>query len=159
MPSTINSFNLIFIRRLTQLVHIFLPLSRLSVNVHHNYRERIYLHPLVLILLLLANEGTLQYIIYLVGLVPSSYYSALGKPPNERDFGAFRWLVLRSFSLIIANALLKSSSDFLSSLLYVQWRMRLVVHLHSFYFTQKRYYHLLNAKQEIEHLSDHSIQT
>ena len=142
-----NSLNYLFLKRFTRLLHVFLPLSRLSLNVHQP-NERIYSHPLVLILLILINEGGLQFVIYYVGLLPKQYYDQLGKSPDKRDIPAFRLLVLRSFGLIISNALLKSVSSLLSSILYVKWRTRLIFYLHSFYFTQKRYYHVLNTTQQ-----------
>jgi ABC-type uncharacterized transport system fused permease/ATPase subunit len=141
------SFNYLFLKRFAHLLHIFLPLSRLSLNVY-NHNERIYLHPLVLILLTLINEGALQFVIYYVGLLPSYYYIELVKPPDKRDFSIILWLIIRSFGLVALNALLKSLSTLLSSLLYVKWRMRLVLYLHSFYFTKQRYYHLSNTTQQ-----------
>jgi len=145
--STKNSFNYLFLKRFARLLHVFLPLSRLSLNVHSD-NERIYSHPLILVLLILINEIALQFVIYFVGLLSSEYFVQLGKSPGERDFVAFRWLVLRSFALVTLNALLKSLSPLLSSLLYVKWRMSLVFYLHSFYFTQRRYYHLSNTTQQ-----------
>lgn len=140
-----NGFNLLFFKRSLRLFHVFLPLSRLSID---QYRESLLLHPLTLVIAGLLNEGALQYIIYLVGLLPSKYYTELGKPVDTRNQSSFRWLVLRSFCLVILNALLKSLSTFLSSLLYVKWRLRLVVYLHSFYLTKQRFYHLLNTTHE-----------
>jgi ABC-type uncharacterized transport system fused permease/ATPase subunit len=142
-----NSLNYLFLKRFVRLLHVFLPLSRLSLNVHHP-NERIYSHPLILILLTLINESGLQFVIYYVGLLPKQYYDQLGKAPDKRDFPAFRWLIVRSFALIALNALLKSLSILLSSILYVKWRKRLVFYLHSFYFTQKRYYHVSNTTQQ-----------
>lgn len=145
--STKNSFNYLFLKRFAHLFHVFVPLTRLSLNAH-NYNERIYSHPLILILLILINEAILQYIIYLVGLLPSQYYFELSKPADKRDSVLFRWLVIRSFGYVALNAFLKSLSTFLASLLYVKWRVRLVLYLHSFYFTQNRYYHLSNTTQQ-----------
>ncbi|CAF1297455.1 unnamed protein product [Rotaria sordida] len=151
--STTNSFNYLFLKRLVHLFHVFLPFSRLSLNVY-NHNEPIYTHPLILILLILINEIGLQFIIYLVGLLPSQYYVELSKTPDKRDFVIFRWLVIRSFGYVALNAFLISLSVFLSSLLYVKWRMRLVSYLHSFYFTQQRYYHLLNTTQQNQNRND-----
>ncbi|CAF1117364.1 unnamed protein product, partial [Rotaria magnacalcarata] len=131
--STTNSFNYLCIKRFAHLLHVFVPFSRLSLNVH-NHNERIYTHPLILLLLILINETGLQFVIYLAGLLPSQYYVELIKAPDKRDFSVFRC--------------------FLSSILYVQWRMRLVVYLHSFYFTQQRYYHLSNATQQNQNRGD-----
>lgn len=147
-----NSFNYLFIKRIAHLLHIFLPFSRLSSN---SYKEGIYAHPLVLICLLLANEIGLQFVIYFVGLLPSQFYVELSKAPGQRNFPLFRWLVLRSFGLVILNAFLKSLSTFFSSMLYVKWRMRLVLYLHSIYFTKQRYYHLLNTTQQNHNRSNH----
>ncbi|CAF1507052.1 unnamed protein product [Adineta steineri] len=142
-----NSFNYLFLKRIGRLLRILLPFSRLSLNIH-NYNERIYTHPLILVLLILINEVGLQYVIYVVGLLSSVFLDELTKPVDQRDFPAFRWLVVRSFALVILNALLIAASTFLSSILYVKWRMRLVLHLHSFYFAKRRYYHLLNTTQQ-----------
>ena len=153
--NTTNSLNYLFLKRFTYLLHVFIPLSRLSLNVY-NYDERVYTHPLVLILLLLLNEVGLQFIIYLVGLLPSKFYVALTQSPNERDLSAFRWLVIRSLGYVALNAFLKSLSTFLSSILYVKWRMRLILYLHSFYFTKQRYYHLSNTTQRNQdRIDDH----
>ena len=141
-----NSFNYLFLKRFIKLLHIFIPFSRLSLNVY-NHNERIYSHPLVLILLILINQVALEIVIKYVGYLPSEYYTQLGKSPDQRDFSAFRWLLARSFGLVALNALFIALSSLLSSLLYVKWRMRLVCYLHSFYFTQQRYYHLANTTQ------------
>jgi ABC-type uncharacterized transport system fused permease/ATPase subunit len=151
-----NSLNYLFLKRFIRLLHVFLPLSRLSLNIHH-FNERIYSHPLILILLTLINEGGLQFVIYYVGLLPKQYYDQLGKSPDKRDFHAFRLLIVRSFGLIILNALLKSLSNLLSSILYVKWRTRLVLYLHSFYFTQKRYYHISNTTQQNSNKKDDDL--
>ncbi|UJR20946.1 hypothetical protein I4U23_024055 [Adineta vaga] len=142
-----NSLNYLFVKRIAHLLHIFLPLSRLSLN-DHNYRERLYTHPLILIFFILCNAIGLQFVIYYVGLLPSEFYVQLSKSPEQRDFPVFHRLVIRAFGFVILNAFLKSLSTFLSSILYVKWRMRLVLYLHSFYFTKQRYYHLLNTTQQ-----------
>ena len=143
--SATNSFNCLFVKRLANLFHVFIPLSRLSLHVQH---ERLYTHPLILVLLILLNEIGLQFVIYFVGLLPARYYDQLGRTSDKRDYPGVRLLLLRSFLLIGLNALLKTLSDFLSSLLYVKWRTRLVLYLHSCYFTKKNYYHLLNGTQQ-----------
>ena len=147
-----NSFNYLFVKRIAHLLHIFVPFSRLSSNSH---KEGIYAHPLVLIFLLLVNEIGLQFVIYFVGLLPSQFYVELSKTPDQRNFSLFRRLVIRSFGLVILNAVLKSLSTFFSSVLYVKWRMRLVLYLHSIYFTKQRYYHLLNTTQQNHNRSDY----
>lgn len=133
--SSTNSLNYLFLKRFIHLLRIFLSFSN----------EYSYSHPLILVLIILINEVGLQVVIYFVFLLPADYYVALGKPPAERDFHAFRLLVIRSFGLVALNALLKSLSSFLASILYIKWRTRLIMYLHSFYFTQRRYYHVLNG--------------
>jgi ABC-type uncharacterized transport system fused permease/ATPase subunit len=154
--NTKNSFNYLFLKRLAHLLYIFVPFSRLSLNVQ-NHNERFYSHPLILILLILVNESGLQFVIYYVGLLPSQFYDELTKAPEKRDFPLFRWLVICSFAFVALNAFLKSLSTFLSSLLYVKWRTRLVLYLHSFYFTQQRYYHLLNTTQQNQNREDDQV--
>ena len=46
------------------------------------------------------------------------------------------------------NVFFASLSTFLSSLLYIKRRTKLVLYLHSFYFTRRRYYHVLNTTQQ-----------
>jgi len=152
-----NSLNYVFLKRFAHLLHVFLPFSRLSLNVH-NQNERFYSHPLFLILLILINEVGLQFVIYYVILLSSEYYGVLGKPVDQRDFSILRWLIIRSFALVALDAFLKSLSSLLSSLLYVKWRTSLVIYLHSFYFTQQRYYHLLSTTQQNQNKreNDHS---
>jgi len=153
-----NSFNYLFLQRFAELFHVFFPLSRLSLKVY-DYQERIYTHPIILILLILLNESALQFVIYFVGLLPSEFYTSLSKPVDQRDYSAFHWLIVRSFTLVCFNAFLKSFSVFLSTLLYVKWRTRLVLYLHSFYFTQQRYYHLANTTQKHSNpIRDHDDQ-
>lgn len=163
-----NGLNYAFVKRIARLLHVFLPLSRLSADGHNKHHERIYTHPLVLILFILINEVGLQFVIYFVGLVPSQFYRELGRAPSERNASVFRWLVVRAFCLVTLNAFLKSLSTFLSSTLYVRWRVRLVLYLHSLYFTKQRYYHLLNANQSNQNRTEedtatvyanHSVQT
>ncbi len=152
--SSTNSLNYLFVKRFVHLVHIFIPFSRLSLNVE-NHKEHFYSHPLILIFFLLINEVGLQFIIYFVGLLPKEFYSQLSKSPDKRDFPAFRWLIIRSFAYVALNAFLKSFSTFFSSILYIKWRGRLVTYLHSFYFTQQRYYHLLNTTQQNQNNDNH----
>ena len=146
MAST-NSFNFGFFKRLFHLLHVFLPFSIRSSSVP-DHDERIYSNPSILILLILVNGVGLQFVIYFVGLLPSAYYAELTKEPDQRNLSIVNWLIVRSFFLIILNAFLKSLSTLLSSILYVRWRTRLVLYLHSFYFTQQRYYHVSNTTQQ-----------
>lgn len=142
-----HGFNFLFFKRSFRLLHVFVPLSRLSLNVHQSH-ERFYSHPLFLILLILINEAALQFVISRVLLIPSAFYELLPKPAAERDPVAFRWLVIRSFAWVAFDAFLASLSKFLSSLLYIKWRIRLVSYLHSLYFTRQRYYHVTNTTQQ-----------
>lgn len=142
-----NGFNYLFFKRFLRLFHIFIPLSRLSLNVQQSH-ERFYAHPLFLIFLVLANEGALQFVISRVLLIPSGFYDQLPKPSAEHDSVAFRWLVIRSFGWVILDAFLTSLSKLLSSFLYIKWRIRLIAYLHALYFTRQRYYHVSNTTQQ-----------
>ncbi|CAF1236420.1 unnamed protein product [Didymodactylos carnosus] len=148
-----HGLNLLFLKRFYKLFHVFIPISRLSLtNIDKNSSTPKYscpyLHPLLLILVILGNEGLLEYVIYLVGLLPAKFYVQLGASPNNRDIPAFKWLVIQSFVYVCFNAFLKSSSHFLASILYVKWRTSLVCYLQTFYFTKQRYFHLSNTTYE-----------
>lgn len=142
-----NGFNFLFFKRFLRLFHVFVPLSRLSLNVQQSH-ERFYAHPLFLILLVLVNEGALQFVISRVLLIPSAFYEQLPKPPAERDSVAFRWLVIRSFGWVVLDAFLTALSKLLASFLYIKWRIRLTAYLHALYFTRQRYYHISNTTQQ-----------
>ena len=126
-----NSFNLEFLKRFFRLFSVFFSTSSNALQTN-DYRERFYSHPFILVLLILLTGVALQFVIYFVGLLPSAFYKAL----------------TRSFGLVAINAFLKSLSTLLSSILYVKWRTRLVLYLHSLYFTKLRYYHLTNTTQQ-----------
>ncbi|CAF0768720.1 unnamed protein product [Didymodactylos carnosus] len=147
-----HGLNFLFLKRFYNLFHVFIPISRLSLkNIDESSSTSCcscYQHPLLLIFLILANEGLLQYIIYLVGLLPSKFYVQLSASPNNRDLPMFRWLVLQAFIYVCINAFLKSLSQFLASVLYVKWRTNLVCYLQTLYFTKQRYYHLSNTTYE-----------
>jgi len=142
-----NSFNLEFLKRFFRLFSVFFSTSSNALQTN-DYRERFYSHPFILVLLILLTGVALQFVIYFVGLLPSAFYKALTQPADQRDFSAFHWLLFRSFGLVAINAFLKSLSTLLSSILYVKWRTRLVLYLHSLYFTKLRYYHLTNTTQQ-----------
>ncbi|UJR17352.1 hypothetical protein I4U23_004247 [Adineta vaga] len=92
------------------------------------------------------------------GLLPSQYSFQLGKSSTERNLSEFHWLIIRSFFYVALDAFFKSLSTFLSSIIYIQWRKRLTVYLHSLYFTEQHYYHVLNptTKTECNTTSEHN---
>ncbi|CAF1250936.1 unnamed protein product [Adineta ricciae] len=112
MPSE-NNFNYLFIKR-------FIQLFRAILSNPSDFNGHFYSHPLTLILLITVNQISLQFVIYLVGLLPSEYNFQLGKSPSERNLSEFHWLIIRSFLYVAINALLKSLSTFLSSILSIQ---------------------------------------
>ena len=142
-----KSFNIEFLKRFRHLLSVLFPLPCRSTTVQKPPDERIYLHPTILILIILLNSIVLEFVIYYVGLLPSNYYTSLTSKPEERDMSAFRSLILRSFILVIINAILQSFSILFASILYVRCRTRIVLYLQSFYFTERRYYHLANTTQ------------
>ena len=143
--SSKNSFNFEFLKRFLHLLRIFIPFSCHS-KYAIDHKERFYSHSLVVICLILANEIGLQFVIYLVGQLSGAFTSALSISRDQRNYSAFTWLVIRSFGLVVLNAILMAFSIFLSSILYLKWRTRLVTYIHSYYFTKQRYYHLLNSR-------------
>ncbi|KAM5272870.1 lysosomal cobalamin transporter ABCD4 isoform 1-T1 [Ctenodactylus gundi] len=87
-----------------------------------------------------------QLIIYQVGLIPSQYYGVLG----SKDLDGFKTLTFLAVVLIILNSTLKSFDQFISSLLYVNWRKDLTEHLHCLYFRARVYYTLNVLRDDID---------
>ncbi|KAG9347276.1 hypothetical protein JZ751_004843 [Albula glossodonta] len=82
-----------------------------------------------------------QLIIYQVGVLPSKFYEVLA----DKDFDAFKSLVILSVILILLNSTLKSLDQYICSLMYVSWRKSLTECLHRAYF-QSRVYYTLNHR-------------
>lgn len=135
-----KSFNIEFLKKFFRLLTILTRTRNFS-------NERIYSQPFVFIILILLVSIGLEFVIYYVGLLPSEFYVELKKKADERDRSIFRNLVFRSFLLVIIDAFLTALVKLLSSILYIRWRTRIVLYLHSFYFTDQRYYHLINTTQ------------
>ncbi|XP_038677407.1 ATP-binding cassette sub-family D member 4 [Scyliorhinus canicula] len=87
-----------------------------------------------------------QLVVYQVGIVPSQYFKILG----EKDLVGFRNITVIAICLIVANSVLKSLDQFISSLLYVRWRQSLTMHLHKSYFKRKVYYALNVLHDELD---------
>ncbi|KAI1897280.1 hypothetical protein AGOR_G00081690 [Albula goreensis] len=84
-----------------------------------------------------------QLIIYQVGVLPSKFYEVLA----DKDFDAFKGLVILSVILILLNSTLKSLDQYICSLMCVSWRKSLTECLHRAYF-QSRVYYTLNVLRE-----------
>ncbi|XP_041070505.1 ATP-binding cassette sub-family D member 4 isoform X2 [Carcharodon carcharias] len=87
-----------------------------------------------------------QLVVYQVGIVPSQYFKVLG----EKDMVGFRKVTIIAICLIMANSLLKSFDQFISSLMYVRWRQSLTLDLHKSYFKRKIYYALNVLHDELD---------
>ncbi|XP_048393137.1 ATP-binding cassette sub-family D member 4 isoform X2 [Stegostoma tigrinum] len=87
-----------------------------------------------------------QLVVYQVGIIPSHFFKVLG----EKDVVGFRQVTIVAICLIVANSLLKSFDQFISSLMYVQWRQSLTMDLHKAYFRKKVYYTLNVLHAELD---------
>ncbi|XP_072349562.1 lysosomal cobalamin transporter ABCD4 isoform X1 [Scyliorhinus torazame] len=87
-----------------------------------------------------------QLVVYQVGIVPSQYFKILG----EKDLVGFRNITVVAICLIVANSVLKSFDQFISSLMYVRWRQSLTMDLHKSYFKRKVYYALNVLHDELD---------
>ncbi|XP_043930052.1 lysosomal cobalamin transporter ABCD4 isoform X1 [Protopterus annectens] len=87
-----------------------------------------------------------QLVIYQVGVLPSQYYQILG----SKDLTGFKSLTFIAVILIIINSTLKSFDQFISNLMYVNWRKTLTEYLHSLYFNGRAYYILNVLREDID---------
>ncbi|XP_067848285.1 ATP-binding cassette sub-family D member 4 [Heptranchias perlo] len=87
-----------------------------------------------------------QLVIYQVGIVPSHFFKVLG----NKDLVGFRELTIVAICLIVANSVLKSFDQFISSLMYVRWRQSLTMDLHKSYFKRKVYYTLNVFRDDLD---------
>jgi ATP-binding cassette subfamily D (ALD) protein 4 len=92
----------------------------------------------LLFITLLINLVSLELIIYQVGLLSGKFYKIL----SDKNLYGFRDLAIISIGMIIANAILKSSSIYISSLLRIIWRKYLTLYLNENYFANKNFYNI-----------------
>ncbi|XP_058844016.1 lysosomal cobalamin transporter ABCD4-like isoform X1 [Acipenser ruthenus] len=121
-----------FVRRLCRIQKILFP-SCSSQNV--------LMFGTLLFVTLLA-----QLIIYQVGVIPSKFYEVL----SDKDLTGFKNLTLVAVLLITINSALKSLDQYISSLMYVNWRKSLTEHLHQCYFQGRVYYTLNMLREDID---------
>ncbi|XP_055337801.1 lysosomal cobalamin transporter ABCD4-like [Paramacrobiotus metropolitanus] len=88
------------------------------------------------VLLLLGILG--EVIGYQVGIVPSRFYSVLGK----KDKDGFYWTFLEASLYILGSAIVLSSKQYVASVMYICWRKLLTKKLQRMYFNDKSYYTL-----------------
>ncbi|XP_052273117.1 lysosomal cobalamin transporter ABCD4-like isoform X2 [Dreissena polymorpha] len=117
-----DGFNFLFFKRFVRLIPWLFPSWR-SI-------------PSLLLVFLLCLGLLEQYVIYNIGNVPSKYYKALG----EKDHSAFWRLTGIAVSLIVSEAFIKSTTLYISTYLYLQWRDNITRHLHQKYFKEVLYY-------------------
>ncbi|XP_064420956.1 ATP-binding cassette sub-family D member 4 isoform X2 [Latimeria chalumnae] len=87
-----------------------------------------------------------QLVIYQVGVIPSHFYEVLG----SKDLNRFKSLTFLAVVFILVNSTLKSFDQYVSSLIYVNWRKNLTEHLHQYYFRGKMYYTLNVLREDID---------
>ncbi|XP_070611035.1 lysosomal cobalamin transporter ABCD4 isoform X2 [Erythrolamprus reginae] len=122
-----------------QFLHRFLKIQRILFPTFTSKNVLMFLTLLVVALLT-------QLIIYQVGLIPSQYFSVLGK----KDLYGFNKLTGVALILILLNSLLKSLDQFICNLMYVSWRKTLTEYLHGYYFRGQEYYILNVLHEEID---------
>ncbi|XP_022333421.1 lysosomal cobalamin transporter ABCD4-like isoform X2 [Crassostrea virginica] len=115
-------FGLLFFKRFLKLAGYMFPSWR-SVQL--------------LICILLLILGLLdQVVIFYIGNIPSKYYKVFG----DRDMAGFQEETIMAALLITAEALIKASSVYLVSVLYIKWRGSINARIHKLYFTDLVYY-------------------
>ncbi|GAB1609739.1 ATP-binding cassette sub-family D member 4-like isoform X2 [Argonauta hians] len=102
--------------------------------------------PACLCLFLLLLSILEQYVIYKIGLIPSQYYKILG----DKDSLAFRNTTIQAFIIIIVQAFLSSTVQYVVSVLHIQWRNNLTLTLHKEYFTDVLYFYINMFNTEID---------
>ncbi|XP_071963520.1 lysosomal cobalamin transporter ABCD4-like [Antedon mediterranea] len=121
-PQQKYTFDLLSWRRFCAILRILFPSLLSSISA--------------LFLLLLVSAVGEQIFIYFVGLIPSKFYYVLG----YQDLAGFLQETWKALLLIICIALAKSSKQYISSLLAVQWRDLLTSYLQHFYLKDINYY-------------------
>ncbi|KAL4238002.1 ATP-binding cassette sub- D member 4 [Mactra antiquata] len=117
-----NKFGIEFFKRLFRLLPWLFP-SWIS-------------KPVLLFVLLLCLGLLEQYVIYNIGMVPSKYYKTLG----DKDSPAFWSHTGLAVALIVAEAFIKATTNYVSSVLYLVWRSSITLNLHKKYFIEVVYY-------------------
>ncbi|KAJ8309383.1 hypothetical protein KUTeg_014257 [Tegillarca granosa] len=121
-PKFSKRFDLLFFKRFLKLIKLMFP-SWMSVQC--------------LMCVFLLCLGLLeQFVIYNIGQIPSKYYLVFG----NGDSDGFKDLTVKALLLIIAEAFIKSSSKYVSSMLYITWRGSVTTTVHQEYFTDILYY-------------------
>ena len=103
-----------------------------------------------LFVFLLIIVVSLELLVYQVGLLSGKFYFAL----SNKDFEKFRDLAILSVVMIIGNAFLKSLTDFLASLLRINWRKNLTLYLNKNYFENKNFYYLQIQTKKVAIVAD-----
>ena len=96
----------------------------------------------LLLLLLIVNVVALEFLIYQVGLITGSFTKSL----TSRDSTLFTTLAWKALLLIIVNALMVSTKDYIAQLLGIVGRKCLTLKIHDMYFKNKNFYYLQHSK-------------
>ncbi|KAK7504347.1 hypothetical protein BaRGS_00004651, partial [Batillaria attramentaria] len=124
MVHTEFQFNLTFLKRFLKLCHWMFP----------SFGSKAFLMTVFLLLLSLLE----QVLIYNIGLIASGYFKVLG----NKDRDGFTTHTIKSVLLILAEAFIKSTINYVASMLHVTWRGAICRKLHSKYFSNILYYHI-----------------
>jgi ABC-type uncharacterized transport system fused permease/ATPase subunit len=89
--------------------------------------------------------STVEYNVYLTGLIPSQFIYVL----DTRDMSGFKRALWMSTVTVVSVSICKSAGLLVSGLLYVRGRGLIVRRLHQLYFRGINYYHV--------NVTDHSI--
>ncbi|XP_004348078.2 ATP-binding cassette sub-family D member 4 [Capsaspora owczarzaki ATCC 30864] len=117
-----HTLDRVFFRRLWQITKLFFPSIRAQ--------------PSMWLCLLLGLALGLQVVYYLIGMIPSRYYSIL----QRKDESAFTAQTIYCFVLVVAVAVMNSASGFVQAQLYLQYRQRLTLFLQQLYFSNTTCY-------------------
>ncbi|CAK8694193.1 unnamed protein product [Clavelina lepadiformis] len=90
----------------------------------------------------------MQFVIYAAGLIPSKYFEVLG----SKDYPGFQQLAIYSILVIVLNAVMKSSLNYVSRVLYLTWRKMLCSRLHDQYFSRINYYKLNVVNDNLDNI-------
>ncbi|XP_064623835.1 lysosomal cobalamin transporter ABCD4-like [Lineus longissimus] len=122
LGSVSYGFDLCFFRRFFRLTKVMFPQVKAS---------SVLLFFALLLVCLLE-----QVIIASVGVIPSKFYKVLG----DKDATGFKHEIIMASILIISIAFVKSTHQYMASLLYVFWRKLITKYIHKLYFRDILYY-------------------
>ena len=101
--------------------------------------------PTLVLVSLLINVFGLEYLVYRVGLITGSFTKSL----TSRDSSLFISLTWKALILIVLNAFLVSTKDYITQLLGIIARKCLTLRIHDLYFKNRNFYFLKHSKSPL----------